>query len=62
MAKVLERQKTLYDQDLLGWAVQQAAHLRAGRLEVLDTANLIEELEGMAASRRRKLNGDFESC
>ena len=55
MAKVLEHQKTLYDQDLLGWAVQQAAHLRAGRLEVLDTANLIEELEGMAASRRRKL-------
>jgi hypothetical protein len=55
MAKVLERRETLYDQDLLAWAEQQATHLRAGRLEALDTASLIEELEAMAASRRRKL-------
>jgi hypothetical protein len=56
MAKVLERQETLYDDDLAAWAKQQATLLRAGRLEALDTANLIEELEEMAASRRRKLH------
>jgi hypothetical protein len=55
MAKVLERRETLYDEDLAAWAEQQAALLRAGRIEALDTANLIEELEAMAASRRRKL-------
>ena len=55
MAKVLEREKALYDQDLLAWAERQAALLRGGRIEALDTANLIEELEAMAASRRRKL-------
>jgi len=55
MAKVLERHGTLYDEDLLAWSEQQAAHLRAGQLDRLDAAHLIEELEGMAASRRRKL-------
>ena len=38
MAKVLERQETLYDEDLAAWAEQQAALLRAGRIEALDTA------------------------
>jgi hypothetical protein len=55
MAKVLERHGTLYDEDLLAWAEQQAAHLRASQLDRLDAAHLIEELEGMAASRRRKV-------
>jgi hypothetical protein len=55
MAKVLERRETLYQEDLAAWAEQQAALLRGGRIEALDTANLIEELEAMAASRRRKL-------
>jgi hypothetical protein len=55
MAKVLERQETLYDQDLLAWAEQQVGHLRAGQLDRLDLAHLIEQLEAMAGSLRREL-------
>lgn len=55
MAKVLERQETLYDQDLLAWVEQQAAQLRAGQLDRLDVAHLIEELEAMAGKLRREL-------
>jgi hypothetical protein len=55
MAKVLERQETLYDQDLLAWVEQQAAQLRAGQLDRLDVENLIEELEAMAGKLCREL-------
>jgi Domain of unknown function DUF29 len=55
MAKVLERQDTLYDQDLLAWAEQQAAQLRAGQLDRLDVGHLIDELDDMAGSLRREL-------
>jgi hypothetical protein len=36
MANVLERQETLYDQDLLAWTEQQVMQLRAGELDRLD--------------------------
>jgi Domain of unknown function DUF29 len=55
MAKVLERQETLYDQDLLAWAEQQAAQLRAGHLDEVDIEHLIEEIEAMAGNLRREL-------
>ncbi len=55
MAKVLERQETLYDQDLLAWIEQQAEHLRAGELDRLDLEHAIEELDDMARSLRREL-------
>lgn len=55
MAKVLERRETLYDEDLLAWAEQQAALLRAGQLDKLDVAHLIDELDGMAGKLRREL-------
>jgi hypothetical protein len=55
MAKVLERQEMLYDQDLPAWAEQQAEHLRAGQLDRLDLEHLIEQLEAVAGSLRRKL-------
>jgi hypothetical protein len=55
MAKVLERRDALYDEDLLAWAEQQAAHLRAGQLERLDVSHLIDELEAMAGRLRREL-------
>jgi hypothetical protein len=55
MAKLLDRPETLYDKDLLAWTEQQTAHLRAGRLEQLDIAHLIEELEAMAGRLRREL-------
>jgi hypothetical protein len=55
MAKVLERQETLYDQDVLAWVEEQAMHLRAGQFDRLDVEHLIEELEAMAGKLRREL-------
>ena len=55
MAKALERPQTLYDEDLLAWAEQQVAHLRAGQLDRLDVEHLIDELEAMAGKLRREL-------
>ncbi len=55
MAQVLDREETLYDQDLLAWTEQQAAQLRAGRFDQLDVGHLIEELEATAGKLRREL-------
>jgi hypothetical protein len=55
MAKVLERQESLHDHDLLAWAERQAERLRAGQLDRLDLEHLIQELEAMAGSLRREL-------
>ena len=55
MARALERRETLYDEDLLAWAEQQVAHLRAGHLDRLDVEHLIDELEAMAGKLRREL-------
>ncbi|MGH6918206.1 MAG: DUF29 domain-containing protein [Geminicoccaceae bacterium] len=42
----------LYDQDFYVWAECQAELLRAGRLDELDLANLILEVEGLADVKR----------
>jgi hypothetical protein len=60
MAKVLERTRDLYDADLLAWLEQQARYLRAGQLDRLDVAHLIEELEAMGGSQRRELKSRLE--
>jgi Domain of unknown function DUF29 len=60
MAKVLERSRDLYDADLLAWLEQQAGYLRAGQLDRLDVAHLIEELEDMGGSQRRELKHRLE--
>jgi hypothetical protein len=60
MAKVLDRSRDLYDEDLLAWLEQQASHLRTGHLDRLDVAHLIEELEDMGASQRRELKHRLE--
>jgi hypothetical protein len=44
-----------YDQDFYGWTQEQAALLRAGRLNELDIINLIEEVETMGRSEKREL-------
>lgn len=44
-----------YDQDFYGWTQEQAALLKAGRLDELDIANLIEEVETMGRSEKRAL-------
>ena len=60
MAKVLERSANLYEQDLLAWLEQQTGYLRAGQLDRLDVAHLIEELESMGGSQRRELKSRLE--
>lgn len=59
MAKLLNPRETLYDEDLLAWAKQQAAHLRAGHLDRLDVEHLIEELEAVAGNLRRELKNQL---
>ncbi|NJO12351.1 MAG: DUF29 domain-containing protein [Gammaproteobacteria bacterium] len=61
MAKVLDRSATAatYDGDFYGWALEQAAHLRAGRLDRLDMGNIAEELEGLARSEARELRSRY---
>jgi hypothetical protein len=44
-----------YDKDFYGWTQEQAALLRAGRLNDLDVNNLIEEIETMGRSEKRAL-------
>ena len=47
--------KSLYDTDELAWIEAQVAVLRAGDLDRLDRANLIECLTDMAKRERREL-------
>ncbi len=44
-----------YRNDFYGWTQEQAALLKAGRLDRLDIEHLIEELESMGARERREL-------
>ena len=44
-----------YDSDFYGWANEQAALLRAGRLSEADVANIAEEIESMGRSEKREL-------
>ncbi|NCA70764.1 MAG: DUF29 domain-containing protein [Sphingobacteriia bacterium] len=44
-----------YDQDLVGWALANAALLRAGQLSRIDARHLAEELEDLGKSERRSV-------
>ncbi len=44
-----------YDRDFYGWANEQAALLRAGRLAEADVDNIAEEIESMGRSEEREL-------
>src|SRR5437588_2828458 len=44
-----------YDVDFYGWANEQAALLREGRLNEADIANIAEEIESMGRSEKREL-------
>ena len=44
-----------YDADFYGWANEQAALLRAGRLGDADIANIAEEIESMGRIEKREL-------
>ncbi|MEJ7138688.1 DUF29 domain-containing protein [Comamonadaceae bacterium SL12-8] len=44
-----------YDTDIVAWANEQAALIRAGRLEELDLDNLAEEILDVGNSEKREL-------
>ena len=44
-----------YDSDFHGWAVEQAALLRQGRLAEADVENIAEEIESLGRSEKREL-------
>jgi hypothetical protein len=45
----------LYDADFYAWANEQAALLRAGRLDAADIAHIAEEIESMGRGEKREL-------
>lgn len=49
---------SLYERDYYSWLEQQAALLRAGRVEALDVVNLLEEIEDMGRSEKRALESN----
>jgi hypothetical protein len=44
-----------YDGDTYGWSLDQAAHLRAGRFDLLDIEHLADEIESVGKSEYREL-------
>jgi len=59
MAKALDK-PSLYDTDYVAWLQEQAAHLRARRLDQLDVENVAEELESLMSSERRELENRLD--
>jgi hypothetical protein len=46
---------TLYDRDFYAWSNQQAALLRAGKLQQADLEHIAEEIESMGKTEKREL-------
>jgi Domain of unknown function DUF29 len=56
MATRIKREPAkLYDVDFVRWTEEQAATLRARRLDALDLTNLAEEIESLGKRDRRRL-------
>jgi Domain of unknown function DUF29 len=46
---------TTYEQDVVAWASEQAALLRAGKLSAIDIEHIAEEIEDVGRSEQREL-------
>jgi hypothetical protein len=46
---------TAYEHDVIAWAEEQAALLRAGRFDLLDIPHLADEIEDVGKSEQREL-------
>lgn len=51
---------TQYDTDFYGWIQEQAALIKAGRLDAVDLKNLLEEVESMGRSEENALESRLE--
>lgn len=47
--------KTPYEADVIAWAQEQAALLRAGRLDEIDAEHIADEIEDVACAEIREL-------
>jgi hypothetical protein len=56
-----EADADLYERDYLAWVERQVMLLRAGRLQDLDLANLIEEVEDLGRSERHAVLSHIEA-
>ena len=54
------RPAATYESDVHQWAVEQAAHLRAGRLEALDLENIAGEIDSVGRSEKREIESRLE--
>lgn len=45
-----------YDKDIIAWANEQAAHIRAGNFAALDLEHIAEEIEDVGKSEKRELS------
>lgn len=54
-----DEQQSLYERDFHLWLEQQAALLRQRRLDELDVANLLEEIEAMARRDRKAIKSNL---
>lgn len=50
----------LYEEDFFLWLETTAQLLKEGKLNELDIANLLEEIEGMARSEKRSISSNLE--
>ena len=50
---------SLYERDFYSWAMQQAALLRARRLDELDVENVAEEIESLGRSEAKELRSSY---
>jgi hypothetical protein len=58
-AQALAEKQSLYERDFSLWLEQQAALLREGRLNELDVANLLEEIESMGRKDRKAIKSNL---
>jgi Domain of unknown function DUF29 len=56
---ITEERQSLYERDFYLWVEQQAALLREGRLDELDVANLLEEIESMGRKDKKAIKSNL---
>ncbi|MEG3438765.1 DUF29 domain-containing protein [Pannus brasiliensis CCIBt3594] len=54
--KAVSHFKDLYEKDFVAWADETAEQLRRGEIDGLDWEHIIEEIEGLGTSERRKVD------
>ena len=55
----VETESNLYERDFYSWTQRQADLLRSGRLQALDIAHLVEEIETLGRSERASLKSAY---